>query len=1186
MDKKLLTILLLGIFMINLASAFEFDNVKSYDPVTRIVTITNAFGYGDIIGEARLNTPLNVKVPVGYRKVGEFDLWAYQDYNDALKPIKFKNMKNNEEEIRDYDYKYLSYEEVLVDDYTLKCSDVFNEINNSYSQKCENVLNGSHYETKQVWNKITPADLKKNEVLTIGIFTEVKEGDYMDWIPTIYGEEVTEWATWETDINPNTLVYYQFENITGDAIDVHNNYNATIEGTTRGVTGKIGKAFEFDGINDKVYTTEANLNQDWVTIGLWVKIDSYGASTLIAKSIGTAGQNYWQIRLETGGEIKVLSTRTAGTFSAVTASPIPLDTWYYLNFINNETGLYLYTNGELNVSVANNNPIIAGTIQKLSIGYDNPIVVGDRWFTDGTIDEIMIYNGTLSLEVIQFLYNNGTGLTYEDDGITDQSPTITLNSPSSANYTTLQNITINLTAYDDLNLTDVKLYVNDVLNQTNASGINNSDYLFDLNLGDGDYTIYGKATDNESQETNSSSIRIVINTTPFIEFVSPTFANETNLTTIYIPINVTLTETYFKNVTFYFYKGGVLNETKTFTNSTRFYNKTACTCDTWKVNATVWTTTGQSNSTETRTYLIDVAPPSIINLLPNSTQDFILKGNNQSVTWNVTDLHIDSCWINYNGTNITVNCSSNLTQIEIQNSSTNTLIFYANDTFGNLANEIISWDYKIFEKSQTYNAETTEGNLEDFSAEVNILNSLSVSQAILTYNTTQYTGSSSLSGELTTFSKTSFFIPEVSADTNITFYWNITLSDDSKISLTSYNQTIYNIALDNCSVYTNKILNFTIYDEEMQNKINASAVDVELEIAVNIYSSDRATNILNLSHQYTTNPTAICLSRNLSASSTYSLDSIIRYTSTGYANEYYNIVNLVLTNDTGTQNIKLYNLNLSDSTEFQLTFIGGDYIAVESALVYVERQYIAENTFKTVELPLTDTNGQTILHLVKNDIVYNLIIIKDGVVLGNFRNILAFCEDYSIGDCKINLNAFDSVEDVFNTDDFYGITFTAPKYNETQDKITFDFTSIDGTTKTVLMEVSRNDIFGNRSICNSTLISSGGTITCDIDPNLDESVLRINIYVDNSKIIVDSVTLDTSNYGEAGYLIFFIMSISIILMFSGSKTGILFGIILSFGMAIGLRIINSDMIGVGASGIWLIVIVILAIWKLNKERIQ
>ena len=108
-------------------------------------------------------------------------------------------------------------------------------------------------------------------------------------------------------------------------------------------------------------------------------------------------------------------------------------------------------------------------------------------------------------------------------------------------YSTNQNITINFTAWDDVNLSSVKLYVNGVLNQTNASGINNTDYIFNLlNLGEEDYTIYGKATDNASQIANTSSIKIIIDTTnPLIELIYPT---ATNYSTEVTELNYTVIE--------------------------------------------------------------------------------------------------------------------------------------------------------------------------------------------------------------------------------------------------------------------------------------------------------------------------------------------------------------------------------------------------------------------------------------------------------------------------------------------------------------------------------------------------------------------------------------------------------------------------------------------------------------------
>ncbi len=62
---------------------------------------------------------------------------------------------------------------------------------------------------------------------------------------------------------------------------------------------------------------------------------------------------------------------------------------------------------------------------------------------------------------------------------------------------------------------------------------------------DADYNWTCSAVDNDSATTTQGVRHFNVNTTPFIEFVSPTYDNETNLTTT-IPAYVNLTETYFR----------------------------------------------------------------------------------------------------------------------------------------------------------------------------------------------------------------------------------------------------------------------------------------------------------------------------------------------------------------------------------------------------------------------------------------------------------------------------------------------------------------------------------------------------------------------------------------------------------------------------------------------------------------
>ncbi len=493
----------------------------------------------------------------------------------------------------------------------------------------------------------------------------------------------------------------------------------------------------------------------------------------------------------------------------------------------------------------------------------------------------------------------------------------------------------------------------------------------------------------------------------------------------------------------------------------------------------------------------------------------------------------------------------------------------------------------IVSNSINFSQSTIEGSTENFILNLSFdSTSLSIGSATFNYNGSRSTSIIAGTGDNRLITS-SITIPGVSADVNKSFLWEIALTDLSDSSslfanTTISNQTVLNIGLDNCTVFTNAILNFTVQDEALQTNLPNAII----EAAINLLSSDRSTSVANVSATYG-NPTTFCLSTTLTNTTVYSLDATIRYETVGtHANEYFNIVNSTLDINSTLSTTLLFDLNLSDSTEFQLTFTGSDFLPVENALVFVDRQYISENIFKTVELPKTDANGQTVLHLVRNDIVYNIRVSKNGVVLGNFENIVAFCQDFTIGDCRIQLNAGASTAALFNYDNELGITFTSPTFNNNTRLITFDFLTSDGTSKTVLMNVTRSDIFGNRTICEDTLISSGGTLSCIVPSNIDDADLRISVFVDGQQSIFKVIRLDLTDFGVAGYLVFFVMSLTLILLFSSSKTGILVAILLSFAVGIGLSMITSSLIGLGASGLWLIIMVLIGIWKLNKDRIQ
>jgi hypothetical protein len=625
------------------------------------------------------------------------------------------------------------------------------------------------------------------------------------------------------------------------------------------------------------------------------------------------------------------------------------------------------------------------------------------------------------------------------------------------------------------------------------------------------------------------------------------------------------------------------------------YNTTANQNLSIEVNRTLtdgvynWTCRGSINTNNTtpaiRYFTVDTKPPQLNITYPRNTtytDNFIPVNRKQiTVNWTYSDLLPGTCIFYNNSANSTVNCNNLNYTLNITYGDT-LFILWANDSLGQSNSTSISssWIYKLFENSQTYNAVVFEGSSNDFTANVTTGGSYSISQADFIYNHTIYAGTITPSGSNYILSKTGVIAPSVTATANKTFIWQITLNDGSIFNLTSHNQTVIPVSIADCGTLTKMIYNFTILDERDQDLIYDGVV---IETAANLYSYDQSTLIYSYSNTSVNSSLRLCITKEI-GSSNYSLDVITRYTADTHANEYYNIVNATITNSTASQTIILYDLNNSQNTDFQLTFTGYDFLPVENALVYVNRQYIPENTFKTVELPKTDSNGQTILHLVRNERIYNFIIVKDGIVLVTFNNIMAFCEDYTIGNCKINLNAFTTGKEIFNYDKDIGLLHSGVTYINATKTVTFAFVTYDGTTKNVLMEVSRNDIFGNKTLCNDSLITSSGTLSCSLPSGIEDSLVIVKIYVAGKEVLTDYIQIAYEGFGKGGNFLFLIFILAFILMFGKSKNTFLIGIVLGFVTSIGLGLIKGKIIGYGSAGIWLIVIVIIALWKLNKNK--
>lgn len=553
----------------------------------------------------------------------------------------------------------------------------------------------------------------------------------------------------------------------------------------------------------------------------------------------------------------------------------------------------------------------------------------------------------------------------------------------------------------------------------------------------------------------------------------------------------------------------------------------------------------------------------------NSTID--ISGISNSTNLTINNLLIESGqiwnveWCGNDGDNV-YNCSFDST-----NRTFDTQLFTIND--------------------DTWVNNTLEGSIEVFELNVTLTSGKQLSYANLVYNGTNYAGNSiNPSGTFYSIKRT-LIIPSVNENVNNTFYWNIISTDGSETNSTSHNQSVLNIEFGNCSVYDSLIYNFSIYDEETQTSLNNGSIEVQF----NLYDSSKTNSLLNFSQIYTNvnvNQATICTNLSFSSTTNYSVDVVIKYksneTTVNYATEYYNLLSDILSNTTVPRNIKLYDLKQVDSTEFQLTFRDSNYLLAPNILVYLYRQYVSDNDFKVVEIPLTDSNGQTVLHLVRNDVVYNLVMVDENRnIVATFNKIIAFCQDYTIGQCTINLNAPSTGDNIYNYSSNLGISYSSPTYSDTTKLISFNFLSLNLSSILVRMDIIKNGNFGNRSVCSDSLTASSGILTCDVSSvSSTDKYLFINIYTNGEYVATETIDLyaDSFTFGIANGAFFaFLMILFLVTMFMEDKQVLIISLGIGWASIVAMGLVKGSLFGVASAGIWLIVSIIIFLWKLKKE---
>jgi len=186
-------------FTDNLQGITEYDNVYNYDPITKTADIRNSvlaipFLELDEVATAQLKSSDYVWVePNSDNPFAEIRVNNSEDnYKNFFNEVEFYNLnKGGEQETKSIRYKYKEYlGKQTIDSKEWTCDGLENKSFYCYDKPIQIEID-KWGDWKDMGERLEglPA-----EDIMVGLFTDIKSGDYYEWIPTFGGVRITEWA--------------------------------------------------------------------------------------------------------------------------------------------------------------------------------------------------------------------------------------------------------------------------------------------------------------------------------------------------------------------------------------------------------------------------------------------------------------------------------------------------------------------------------------------------------------------------------------------------------------------------------------------------------------------------------------------------------------------------------------------------------------------------------------------------------------------------------------------------------------------------------------------------------------------------------------------------------------------------------------------------------------------------------
>ena len=919
----------------------------------------------------------------------------------------------------------------------------------------------------------------------------------------------------------NSEAYYSFDNTTiaGTNIsDLSGNGHWATNTETTWIAGKLIDARHYDGINDniKVHDLLFDGTGNW-TYSFWVKYTT-AVDVQTIMSITNAAANNIRVYANRNeadayeaGQIQIRTNDGVNAYSSPTANHNLNDgNWHYIVFVYDDTANtgQWYINGS---SVATSGSVRGGDVWNTGFLKFGANPAGTS-FMNVDIDEYGFYKRKLNATEITYLWNGGTGRN-PYTGIPPTPDTINLSNSTPLNRSQFNTnpVTFWVLGNASLNWT-CRLYINGTVNQTQTLGIGNDiNCSFQVNItqsGNWNYSFRGNTTSTDENTTTNifyyddiSPVITIINWSNGTIRYNNNITGSWNITdNLYLyrlnasidgsqifgvtEINSTqYTYNLTSNVTGltpgnhtlsiqvadghtalsipeYDWSNGLFNDYLQYNTkdaSIRIEALDGSILDSFKTVKLKdrYTFSYEPWDTKKSSYYFHVAsdlPISIVKL-PNSTISEITQ-------WVISGDHWLDFYIPGTTAEITRLDKYNV-RVEVTGFKDASKLDFS--SIGDL--NIVTRNYTFVTTNMTLVYATSVNELSYQTSTLTIFTPAGIlnTSAAFFWNNSYRTISADRSNASQHFYNITFLTPAINQSVlNVPFLWyyNVTGTINNITGLLNNTQKVIQIGIDNCSLYTTRAVNITVFDEDNSSPIVAS-INGYFNVWVGVLSAFREFNLT-----WAGNSTyGICINN---ATTTYQTNSQLEYYNPTHNSKTYYMTNYTL--DNTTEQLDLY-LTLN-TTLITITVTDETDNPIQDAYVHIQTYDVGTNTYKTTEIIKTGYQGQAFAEMVLYNKWYQFMVVYQGVTVLQTEPTKLTSTELNL---RINLGSIDLSSWRLARQVTCSISF-----NNVTNNFRMDFSNPSGVPILATLKVYNVSLHSQKLFNQSSLNSAGGTILVNI----------------------------------------------------------------------------------------------------------